>query len=83
MQTYPCAPVETVNWASELKLKNINSFRFVERAINFEIQRHIEILESGADIERETRLYDPERDETRAMKSRQGNERRLSLLSRS
>ena len=56
------------------EIKNINSFRFVERAINFEIQRHIEILESGADIERETRLYDPERDETRAMRGKEMSE---------
>ncbi len=56
------------------EIKNINSFRFVERAINFEIQRHIDVLESGGRIERETRLYDPDRDETRAMRGKEMSE---------
>jgi len=53
------------------EIKNINSFRFVERAINFEIQRHIDVIESGGHIERETRLYDPDRDETRTMRGKE------------
>ena len=56
------------------EIKNINSFRFVERAINFEIQRHIEVLESGGSIERETRLFDPEKDETRSMRGKEMSE---------
>jgi aspartyl-tRNA(Asn)/glutamyl-tRNA(Gln) amidotransferase subunit B len=56
------------------EIKNINSFRFVERAINFEIQRHTEVLESGGSIQRETRLYDPERDETRSMRGKEMSE---------
>ncbi|RMG51567.1 MAG: Asp-tRNA(Asn)/Glu-tRNA(Gln) amidotransferase subunit GatB, partial [Gammaproteobacteria bacterium] len=53
------------------ELKNINSFRFVERAINYEIRRQIEILESGGAVVQETRLYDPDRDETRPMRSKE------------
>ena len=56
------------------EIKNINSFRFVERAINFEIERHIDVLESGGTIERETRLYDPDRDETRSMRGKEMSE---------
>ncbi|HEB58289.1 MAG TPA: Asp-tRNA(Asn)/Glu-tRNA(Gln) amidotransferase subunit GatB [Gammaproteobacteria bacterium] len=53
------------------ELKNINSFRFVERAINIEIERQIEILESGGEVVQETRLYDADRDETRSMRSKE------------
>ncbi|MCC7411340.1 MAG: Asp-tRNA(Asn)/Glu-tRNA(Gln) amidotransferase subunit GatB [Gammaproteobacteria bacterium] len=51
--------------------KNVNSFRFLERAIEFEIARQIEILESGGKIVQETRLYDPDRDETRPMRQKE------------
>ncbi len=64
-------PTGTAEYGERTEIKNINSFRFVERAINFEIQRHIDILESGGRIERETRLYDAERDETRAMRGKE------------
>jgi aspartyl-tRNA(Asn)/glutamyl-tRNA(Gln) amidotransferase subunit B len=50
------------------EIKNLNSFRFLERAIEFEAKRQIEILEDGGRIEQETRLYDAERDETRSMR---------------
>ncbi len=53
------------------ELKNINSFRFVEKAINFEIERQIDVLEDGGMIIQETRLYDSERDETRSMRSKE------------
>ncbi len=53
------------------ELKNINSFRFLERAINHEVRRQIEILEDGGRIVQETRLYDAERDETRSMRSKE------------
>jgi aspartyl-tRNA(Asn)/glutamyl-tRNA(Gln) amidotransferase subunit B len=45
--------------------KNLNSFRFLERAILYEVDRQIEVLESGGTVVQETRLYDPDRDETR------------------
>jgi aspartyl-tRNA(Asn)/glutamyl-tRNA(Gln) amidotransferase subunit B len=53
------------------EIKNLNSFRFLERAIEFEARRQIEILEDGGRIEQQTRLYDPERGETRAMRSKE------------
>ena len=53
------------------ELKNINSFRFLERGINYEIERQIELIEDGGKVVQETRLYDSERDETRSMRSKE------------
>jgi aspartyl-tRNA(Asn)/glutamyl-tRNA(Gln) amidotransferase subunit B len=53
------------------EIKNLNSFRFMEHAITFEAKRQIEILESGGKIEQETRLYDPDRNETRSMRTKE------------
>ena len=53
------------------EIKNLNSFRFLERAIEFEVRRQIEVLEDGGRIVQETRLYDPDRDETRPMRSKE------------
>ena len=53
------------------ELKNINSFRFVERAIEFEVARQIEVLEGGGKVAQETRLYDSIKDETRPMRSKE------------
>jgi aspartyl-tRNA(Asn)/glutamyl-tRNA(Gln) amidotransferase subunit B len=53
------------------EIKNLNSFRFMEQAIEFEAARQVEILEGGGRIEQETRLYDPERNETRSMRSKE------------
>ena len=53
------------------ELKNINSFRFLERAINYEIERQIDLIEDGGQVVQETRLYDAERDETRSMRSKE------------
>jgi aspartyl-tRNA(Asn)/glutamyl-tRNA(Gln) amidotransferase subunit B len=53
------------------EIKNLNSFRFMERAIDFEVRRQTEILEDGGKIVQETRLYDPDRDETRSMRSKE------------
>jgi aspartyl-tRNA(Asn)/glutamyl-tRNA(Gln) amidotransferase subunit B len=53
------------------EIKNLNSFRFMEHAIEYEARRQIEILEGGGSIEQETRLYDPERDETRSMRTKE------------
>ena len=53
------------------EIKNINSFKFVEKAINFEIKRQVKVLESGKIITQETRLYDSARDETRPMRSKE------------
>ncbi len=53
------------------EIKNLNSFRFMERAIEFEARRQIELLEAGGKVEQETRLYDAERDETRSMRTKE------------
>ncbi|MEQ9561769.1 MAG: Asp-tRNA(Asn)/Glu-tRNA(Gln) amidotransferase subunit GatB, partial [Woeseiaceae bacterium] len=53
------------------ELKNLNSFRFVEKAINHEIERQIDLIEDGGKVVQETRLYDATRDETRAMRSKE------------
>lgn len=64
-------PKGQVDFGTRAEIKNINSFKFVEKAINYEIERHIEILESGGKIVQETRLYDANKDETRSMRSKE------------
>jgi len=58
-------------FGTRTEIKNLNSFRFVERAINFEVQRQIDVLEDGGEVAQETRLYDSVRDETRSMRSKE------------
>jgi len=58
-------------FGTRAEIKNLNSFRFVERAILFEVERQIDILESGGSVVQETRLYDPDKDETRPMRSKE------------
>ena len=53
------------------EIKNLNSFRFMQQAIEFELRRQIELIEDGGAVEQETRLYDPERGETRSMRSKE------------
>src|SRR5687767_10716623 len=53
------------------EIKNLNSFRFMEQAIEFEASRQIELLEGGGSVVQETRLYDPERNETRSMRTKE------------
>jgi len=53
------------------EIKNLNSFRFVEKAINYEVERQIELLESGGKVVQETRLYDPDKGETRSMRTKE------------
>ena len=53
------------------EIKNLNSFRFLEKAIEFEVERQIEVLEGGGRIHQETRLYDAQRNETRSMRSKE------------
>ncbi|HHQ14460.1 MAG TPA: Asp-tRNA(Asn)/Glu-tRNA(Gln) amidotransferase subunit GatB [Chromatiales bacterium] len=53
------------------ELKNLNSFRFIEKAIEYEIERQIDLVESGGEVVQETRLYDADRDETRPMRSKE------------
>ncbi len=58
-------------FGTRTEIKNVNSFRFVERAINCEIQRQIDIIEDGGRVVQETRLYDPDKNETRSMRSKE------------
>lgn len=58
-------------FGTRAEIKNVNSFRFVERAINFEVERQIDLIESGARVTQETRLYDADRNETRSMRSKE------------
>ncbi|MDK9687445.1 Asp-tRNA(Asn)/Glu-tRNA(Gln) amidotransferase subunit GatB [Halomonas sp. LC1] len=58
-------------FGTRAEIKNVNSFRFVERAIAFEVERQIELIEDGGHVVQETRLFDPERDETRSMRTKE------------
>jgi aspartyl-tRNA(Asn)/glutamyl-tRNA(Gln) amidotransferase subunit B len=58
-------------FGTRAEIKNLNSFRFVERAINYEVARQIELLESVGTVVQETRLYDPDKGETRSMRSKE------------
>ncbi len=59
------------DFGTRAEIKNINSFKFVESAINYEVSRQAEILESGGTVDQETRLYDPKKNETRPMRSKE------------
>ncbi|HQR48933.1 MAG TPA: Asp-tRNA(Asn)/Glu-tRNA(Gln) amidotransferase subunit GatB, partial [Steroidobacteraceae bacterium] len=58
-------------FGTRAEIKNLNSFRFVERAINYEVERQVDLLEGGGTVVQETRLYDPDRGETRSMRSKE------------
>ncbi|RTZ71286.1 MAG: Asp-tRNA(Asn)/Glu-tRNA(Gln) amidotransferase GatCAB subunit B [Gammaproteobacteria bacterium] len=58
-------------FGTRTELKNLNSFRFLEKAVNFEVERQIDVLESGGEVIQETRLYDPSKDETRSMRTKE------------
>ncbi len=58
-------------FGTRTEIKNLNSFRFVERALSFEIERQIEVLENGGEVVQETRLYDVDKGETRPMRSKE------------
>src|SRR5688572_18316347 len=58
-------------FGTRAEIKNLNSFRFVEKAINYEVERQIDLLESGGTVKQETRLYDPDKGETRSMRSKE------------
>jgi aspartyl-tRNA(Asn)/glutamyl-tRNA(Gln) amidotransferase subunit B len=64
-------PAGSTSLGTRAELKNLNSFRFVERAIEFEIERQVTLLEGGESVVQETRLYDETRDETRSMRSKE------------
>jgi len=58
-------------FGTRAEIKNLNSFRFVERAIDYEVQRQIELIQDGGTVVQETRLYDPDQGETRSMRSKE------------
>ncbi len=64
-------PFGAERFGTRAEIKNLNSFRYVEKAINHEVGRQIELLEGGGVVVQETRLYDPERGETRSMRSKE------------
>ena len=64
-------PMGETEFGTRTEIKNINSFRFVEKAINYEVQRQQDIIQDGGRIVQETRLYDAHRDETRTMRSKE------------
>jgi aspartyl-tRNA(Asn)/glutamyl-tRNA(Gln) amidotransferase subunit B len=64
-------PVGQAAYGTRAEIKNVNSFRFIEKAINHEVQRQIELIEDGGKVVQETRLYDPSKDETRSMRSKE------------
>jgi len=64
-------PVGQAELGTRAEIKNVNSFRFLEKAIRFEVERQIELLESGGRVIQETRLYDAAKDETRSMRSKE------------
>jgi aspartyl-tRNA(Asn)/glutamyl-tRNA(Gln) amidotransferase subunit B len=64
-------PQGAAKFGTRAEIKNLNSFRFVERAINFEVGRQMDLIEGGGQVVQETRLYDPDRGETRSMRSKE------------
>ncbi|MCW3480732.1 Asp-tRNA(Asn)/Glu-tRNA(Gln) amidotransferase subunit GatB [Neisseriaceae bacterium JH1-16] len=64
-------PLGQAEFGTRCEIKNLNSFRFLEAAINYEVHRQIELIEDGGRVVQETRLYDPDKGETRSMRSKE------------
>ena len=64
-------PVGQAELGARAEIKNLNSFRFLEEAIQYEVRRQIELIEDGGTVVQETRLYDPDKRETRSMRSKE------------
>jgi len=64
-------PKGSAAFGTRAEIKNLNSFRYVEKAINYEVARQIDLIESGGKVVQETRLYDPDKGETRSMRSKE------------
>ena len=67
-------PAGQKEYGTRAEVKNVNSFRFLERAIQYEVRRQIELIEDGGKVVQETRLYDADRDETRSMRSKEDSQ---------
>lgn len=67
-------PVGQKEFGTRCEIKNLNSFRFLEEAINIEIRRQIELIEDGGTVVQETRLYDPDKKQTRSMRSKEDSQ---------
>ncbi|SFA88449.1 aspartyl/glutamyl-tRNA(Asn/Gln) amidotransferase subunit B [Collimonas sp. OK607] len=67
-------PVGQAAYGTRTEIKNLNSFNFMEEAINYEIRRQIELIEDGGTVVQETRLYDPDKKETRSMRSKEDSQ---------
>jgi aspartyl-tRNA(Asn)/glutamyl-tRNA(Gln) amidotransferase subunit B len=64
-------PMGETKLGTRCEIKNLNSFRFLQHAIEFEVRRQVELIEDGGTVVQETRLYDPDRNETRSMRSKE------------
>jgi aspartyl-tRNA(Asn)/glutamyl-tRNA(Gln) amidotransferase subunit B len=64
-------PLGQKEYGTRCEIKNLNSFRFMEEAINYEVRRQIELIEDGGKVEQATRLWDPDKKETRSMRSKE------------
>jgi aspartyl-tRNA(Asn)/glutamyl-tRNA(Gln) amidotransferase subunit B len=64
-------PLGQAAFGTRCEIKNLNSFRFMQQAIEHEVRRQVELIEDGGRVVQETRLYDPDRDETRSMRSKE------------
>jgi aspartyl-tRNA(Asn)/glutamyl-tRNA(Gln) amidotransferase subunit B len=64
-------PVGQKEYGTRCEIKNLNSFRFLEEAIQYEVRRQVELIEDGGRVVQETRLYDPDKKETRSMRSKE------------
>src|SRR5690606_1529529 len=67
-------PKGQAEFGTRCEIKNLNSFRFLERAIQYEARRQIELIEDGGTVRQETRLYDADRDETRSMRTKEDSD---------
>ena len=64
-------PVGQTEFGTRCEIKNLNSFRFIEEAVNYEVRRQIELIEDGGKVQQATRLWDPDKKETRSMRSKE------------
>ncbi len=67
-------PAGQAEFGTRCEIKNLNSFRFLEEAINIEVRRQIELIEDGGRVVQETRLYDPDKKQTRSMRSKEDSQ---------